>query len=70
MVELKLKNQTGKPYPEVRDAICTALVGNRSFIDCDILVSDNYESENALHIVLGDESNPHHETLEGQVDKI
>ena len=70
MVELKLKNQTGKPYPEVRDAICTALVGNRGFIDCDILISDVYEQENALCIVLGDESNPHHETLEGQVDKI
>ena len=57
MVELKIKNNTGKPYSEVRDTICKSLVGNRGFIENDIIVSDAYEKENTICIVLGDEFN-------------
>lgn len=57
MVELKIKNDTGKSYSEVRDMICKSLVGNRGFIENDIIVSDEYEKENTICIVLGDEHN-------------
>lgn len=57
MVELKIKNNTGKPYSEVRDMICKSLVGNRGFIEDDIIVSDAYEKENTICIVLGDGHN-------------
>ena len=57
MVEFRIKNNTGKPYSEVRDMICKSLVGNRGFIENDIIVSDTYEKENTICIVLGDEDN-------------
>lgn len=52
MVVLKLKNDTGKPYSEVRDEICTHLVGNKAFIDNNIVVSDAYMDENIVTISL------------------
>lgn len=58
MIELKIKNTTGKPYSEIRDNICEALTGNIAFRNNDILVSDEYEEDNIIDIILGDESNP------------
>lgn len=53
MVLLQLKNESGRPYSEVRDEICTALVGNRAFIENDIVVSDHAQGENIITIALG-----------------
>ena len=57
MVGLTIKNNTGKPYEEVRDMICKSLVGNKGFIENDIIVSDKYKDENTICIVLGDDNN-------------
>lgn len=57
MVEFRIKNNTGKPYEEVRDMICKSLIGNKGFIENDIVVSDQYKDENTICIVLGDEDN-------------
>ena len=51
-VDIKLVNKTGLPYAEVRDRICKALVGNKAFIEDDILVSDALQDSNAIHILL------------------
>lgn len=57
MVEFRIKNNTGKPYEEVRDMICKSLIGNKGFIENDIVVSDQYKDEDTICIVLGDEDN-------------
>lgn len=57
MVGLTIKNNTGKPYEEVRDMICKSLVGNKGFIENDIVVSDQYKDEDTICIILGDEDN-------------
>lgn len=57
MVEFRIKNNTGKPYEEVRDMICKSLIGNKGFIENDIVVSDQYKDEDTICIVLGDENN-------------
>ena len=51
-VDIRLVNKTGLPYTEVRDRICRALVGNKAFIEDDILVSDTLQDSNAIHILL------------------
>ena len=70
MVKLTLKNDTTLPYAEVRDAICKALVGNRAFVENDIIVSDfafdadtgektdDNQAENTIVILLGSEGTP------------
>ena len=71
MIELKLKNNTPLSYPAFRNACCEALVGNRAFIDCDIVIADTYQEENALCIVLGDEkSGGCTTTLKGEITSI
>lgn len=70
MVKLQLKNKTGKPYAELRDELCRALVGNRAFIENDIIVSDHsidaetgevaYDNQanNEIMVLLGDTKRP------------
>ena len=69
MVELVLKNNSGREYKEVRDAICSALVGCPAFIGNDIIVSDIRQGEDAVTIVLGDENNKQMVCVEGQINK-
>lgn len=57
MVEFRIKNNTDKSYEYIRDMICKSLIGNRGFIENDIVLSDAYENENTICIVLGDEDN-------------
>lgn len=57
MVGLTIKNNTGKPYEEVRDMICKSLVGNKGFIENDIIISDQYKDQNTISIILGDDGN-------------
>lgn len=57
MVEFRIKNNTNKSYDQVRDMICKSLIGNKGFIGNDIIVSDKYENENTICIVLGDKNN-------------
>jgi len=54
MVNITLRNKTGKPYGEVRDSICMHLRGNRAYIDSDIIVSDCNEDQNEICFSLGD----------------
>ena len=70
MLEIRLKNKTGKPYANVRDAVCQSLVGNRAFIENDIVVTDgardpvsgevvdNNQANDEIVIVLGSEGTP------------
>lgn len=67
MIELKLKNETGLPYPEARDKICQALVGERAFIENDIIVSDVGQDANEITIVLGGEANKDEVTFTGSL---
>ena len=67
MVELKFKIPEGDDYDTLRDEICRALVGNRAFIENDIIVSDEYKDEDAICICLGDENNGHWTHLEGNI---
>lgn len=55
MVNLILKNNTGRPYAEARDAICKQLRGNRGYIENDIVVSDCNANTNEIFISLGDD---------------
>ena len=59
MVTLNLKVPENFTYPEFRDSICKSLVGNRGFIENDIIVSDCNEAENEVCIILGDDTNTH-----------
>ena len=52
MVVLKLKNNTDKSYEDVRDEICTYLVGNPAFKDNHIVVSDALQDDNTITITL------------------
>ena len=66
MIKLQMKNRTGKPYEELRNQLCEALVGNRAFIDSDIVISDHSidaetgevaydnQADNVIVILLGD----------------
>lgn len=65
MVIIKVKNATGQPYAEVRDSICRELVGNKAFVDCDIIVSDCSQSDNEITITLGDDES-HNLILNGE----
>lgn len=58
MVNITLKNNTGKPYEDVRDSICKHLVGNPAFINCDIVVSDCYQNKNEIAFSLGSDCTP------------
>ena len=55
MVNICLKNKTGKDYSVVRDAICEHLAGNRAYIENEIVVSDCNEDQNEIFISLGDD---------------
>ena len=55
MIEIVLKNNTAYPYKTMRNMICSALTGNRGFIEDDIVVSDVREKYNGITICLGDE---------------
>lgn len=68
MVNIKLINNTGKPYSEVRDMICKHLQGNRGFIENDICVSDCDQDINQIYISLGSDNREPIE-LTGTIDK-
>lgn len=69
MVNITLKNNTGKPYPEVRDVICEHLRGNKAYIDCDIVVSDCCQDTNEIAMSLGDDCSPVL-SLTGTIDNV
>lgn len=70
MIKLSLTNKTGRPYAEVRDQICEALVGSPSFINNEIVVSDHTvdaetgsvvydnQAENVICILIGNDTRP------------
>ena len=53
MVNLFIQNTSYLSYEIFRDFVCSYLVGNRGYVENDIVVSDEYQYKNILLISLG-----------------